>query len=445
MLPLGTKLYFAGRIGGGTKKHRGTKGVGLTEKIINRGESPHLRFPPRYRGVWPFAGKGWKQKNDKEVNKMDFGLNEETVLLRESAERFLREKCPPSLVKELVKTEMGYSTTIWKEMAELGWLGLIYDEKYGGTGGAFFDLFILFEEIGKALLPSPFFCSAVLSGLIVNEGGDESLKENLLPPIIRGEKIYTFALINEQGRDDFDDPKLEAKETQKGEYIINGTRILVPYGHVADAILVCANVKGPGPAGPTIFRTDGKADGQKTTPLDTLTEEKASAVIFENTKVSWESIIGTQGGGAAYLTKILPKVTIIKCGEMLGGLERVVEMTVAYMKERHQFGRPLGSLQAVQHHCADLATYLETTRLIVCQAASLLSEGIDCDKEVAMAKAWCSDAFKKSTWIAHQLHGGIGFTEEHDLHLYYKRAKESELTFGSSWFHRSKVAREMGI
>ena len=130
---------------------------------------------------------------------------------------------------------------------------------------------------------------------------------------------------------------------------------------------------------------------------------------------------------------------------MLGGLERVLEMTIAYVKERHQFGRPLGSLQAVQHNLADMATYLETTRLITYQAASLLSEGIACDKEIAMAKAWSSDAYKKCTWTGHQLHGAIGFTEEHDLHLYYKHAKQSELSFGSSWFHRAKVAEEMGI
>ena len=130
---------------------------------------------------------------------------------------------------------------------------------------------------------------------------------------------------------------------------------------------------------------------------------------------------------------------------MLGGLERVLEMTVEYMKERHQFGQPLGSLQVVHHYCADMATYLETTRLITYQAATLVDEGIPCDKEIAMAKAWCSDAYKQCTWIGHQLHGGIGFTEEHDLHLYYKHAKDSDLAFGSSWYHRLKVAEEMGI
>jgi len=376
---------------------------------------------------------------------MDFDLNEDTILLKNSAERYLKEKCPSSFVKEIIKEDMGFSKTIWKEIAELGWLGLTYDEKYGGTGSPFFDLFILFEEIGKVLLPSPFFCSAILSGLIINEAGDSNLKDEYLPLIIQGEKIFTIGLLNEQGRYDFDDPDLEAKETQDGGYIMNGTRILVPYAHIADAILVCAKINGSRGGAPTIFKIGSKANGQKKVLLDTLTEEKSYAVIFEDVRLSSDSVIGALGEGATYLNKILPKAIIIKCGEMLGGLQRVVDMTVAYMKERHQFGHPLGSLQVVQHYCADMATYLESTRLITYQAAFLLSEGIPCDKEIAMAKAWCSDSYKKCTWIGHQLHGGIGFTEEHDLHLYYKHAKESELAFGSSWFHRSKVAHVMGI
>ena len=376
---------------------------------------------------------------------MDFSLDEETTLLRNSAEQYLRENCPTSFVKEVVKEEAGFSRTMWKEMANLRWLGLIYDERYGGVGGKFFDLFILFEEIGKVLLPSPFFCSAILSGLIINEAGDLRQKDEYLPPIIRGEKIFTIALLDEQGRYDFSNPELEAKETEDGDYIINGARILIPYAHVADEILVLAGVKGSGAGGPTIFKVNTKADGQKIIPLDVFTEEKTFSVVYENVQVSSGNIIGTVGKGDIYLNKVFPKAIILKCGEMLGGLERVVEMTVAYVKERHQFGQPLGSLQVVQHYCADMATFLETTRLITFQAASLLSEGIPCEKEVSMAKAWCSDAYKKCTWIGHQLHGGIGFSEEHDLHLYYKHAKVSELSFEDSWFHRSKVAEEMGM
>ena len=376
---------------------------------------------------------------------MDFSLNEETTLLKSSAGRFLQEKCPPSLVKELIKDEKGFSTAIWKEMAELGWLGLIYDEKYGGSAGTFFDLFTLFEEMGKVLLPSPFLCSAVLSGLTINETGDEKIKESYLPAIIQGEKILTLALLDEQGRYDGNDPKIKARKTQGNTYAINGTRLLVPYAHIADEILLCADVDDSRSGGPTLFKIERGAFRQQITFLDTVTGEKTFAVTYKNVEVSGEDVIGSVGKGNAYLNNILSRAVVLKCGEMLGGLQRVVEMTVAYMKERHQFGKPLGSLPVVQHYCADMSTYLETSRLITYQAASLLSEGLRCDKEIAMAKAWISDAYKKCTWIGHQLHGAIGFTEEHDFHLYYKHAKASELAFEDSWFHRKKVAQEMEI
>ncbi len=376
---------------------------------------------------------------------MDFDLNEETVLMKDSAERFLQEKCPSSLVREFIKDEAGYSKDIWKEMAELGWLGFIHKEKYGGFEGSFFDLFILFEQIGKVLLPSPFFCSAVLSGLIIDEAGNEKQKDAYLRPIIEGEKIFTTALLDENGRYDANDPKIEAVETRDNAYVVNGTRLLVPYAHVADGIIICANAKDSKAGGPTLFIIERNADGQEKTPLDTLGVERTFAVNFKNVNTPAESVIGTPGNGEVYLNKILPKATLLKCGEMLGGLGRVVGMTVEYVKQRHQFDRPLGSLQVIQHYCADMATDLESARLITYQAASLLSEGIPCAKEIAMAKAWSNDAYKKATWTAQQIHGGMGFTEEYDLHLFYKHAKASELAFESSWFHRSKVAEAMGI
>ena len=376
---------------------------------------------------------------------MDFNLNEETVLMKDSAQRFLQKKCPSSLVRELIKDEVGYSKDIWKEMTELGWLGFIHKEKYGGFDGSFFDLFILFEQIGRVLLPSPFLCSTVLSGLIIDEAGNEKQKDEYLRPIIEGEKIFTTALLDENGRYDANDPKIEAAKTRDNAYVVNGTRLLVPYAHVADGIIVCANVKDSKAGGSTLFIIERNADGQEKTPLDTMSVEKSFAVDFKNVKLPAESIVGAPGKGERYLSKILPKATILKCGEMLGGLERVVEMTVEYVKQRHQFDRPLGSLQVIQHYCADMATDLESARLIARQAASLLSENIPCEKEISMAKAWCNEAYRKATWTAQQVHGGMGFTEEYDLHLFYKHAKASELAFESSWFHRSKVADAMGI
>ena len=376
---------------------------------------------------------------------MDFSLSEETVMLKNNAARFLQEKCPSSLVREWIKEEEGYSKEIWKEMADLGWCGLIYEEKYGGYGGDFFDLLIILEEIGRVLLPSPFLCSAALAGMIINEAGDEKQKDEDLPPVIQGEKIVTVALLAEHGNFDAHDPMIEAVKARGDDYLINGTRILVPYAHIADGIILCANLMDSGTGGPTLFKIDGKADGLEKTLLDTMTGEKTFAVTFENVRTGPENIIGEPGKGDIYLDRILPKATILKCGEMLGGLERVLDLTVSHVTERQQFGQPLGSLQAVQHHCANMAAYLESTRLVTYQAAYLLSEGLDCPKEVALAKAWCNEAYRKTTWISQQLHGGIGFTEEYDLHLYYKHAKASELAFGGTWFHRSEIADLMGI
>jgi alkylation response protein AidB-like acyl-CoA dehydrogenase len=376
---------------------------------------------------------------------MEFSINNETKMLQSSAEKFLKAKSPMSLVKDMIKQQIGFSEEIWRDMADLGWLGLIYDEKYGGSGGSFFDLFILFEEIGKVLLPSPLLCSAVFAGLLIDEAGNENMKKEYLPSIIQGKRLLTVGLRNEQGHYDHTNPELKAEEVAIGSYMIKGTRVLVPYAHVADEILVCANLKGKEVSGSTLFKIDGKISGLKKTPLNIITGEKTFGLVFENIKVSKKDIVGSIGQGALYVDKVLPKVITLKCGEMIGGLSRVLSMTVDYVKQRIQFGRPLGALQVVQHYCADMATFLDTSRMIAYQAAFLLSERIPCTKEVAMAKAWCSDVYKRCTQIAHQLHGGIGFTEEHDLHLYYKHAKVSELDFGDSRYHRQIIGEAMGF
>jgi len=377
---------------------------------------------------------------------MDFNLSDESKMLKSNAEKFMKEKSPSSFVKNMLKEEKGFSEALWKEMAGLGWLGLIYAEPYGGSGGNFFDLFVLFEEMGKAVFPSPFFCSAVFAGLLINEAGDESVKKAYLPAIIEGKKILTVGLQNEQFFYDYQKPALEARGDGKDSFRIRGTRLLVPYAHVADETLVCAKVmKGPRSSGSTLFITKAKDAGIQLTPLNTITGEKSFAVTYADYPANVKDILGSPGKGAVYVEKVMPKLIVLKCGEMVGGLSKVVDMTVDYVKQRVQFGKPLGVLQVVQHCCADMTTLLDTARMIAYQAASLISAGLPCAKEVAMAKAWCSDAYKRATQVAHQLHGGIGFTEEHDLHLYYKHAKALEMEFGDSWVHRQRVAEAMGL
>ncbi len=377
---------------------------------------------------------------------MDFTLRDESKMLKSNAEKFMKEKSPSSFVKNILKEEKGFSEALWKEMADLGWLGLIYAEPYGGSGGDFFDLFVLFEEMGKAVFPSPFFCSAVFAGLLINEAGDESVKKAYLPGIIEGKKVLTVGLQDEKCFYDYQKPALKAREAGKGSFRISGTRLLVPYAHVADEILVCAKVmKGSRSSGSTLFKTKANGSGIQLTPLNTITGEKCFAVAYADYPANAKDILGSPGKGAAYVEKVMPKLIVLKCGEMVGGLSKVVDMTVDYVKQRVQFGKPLGVLQVVQHYCADMTTLLDTARMIAYQAASLIGAGLPCAKEVAMAKAWCSDSYKRATQVAHQLHGGIGFTEEHDLHLYYKHAKALEMEFGDSWVHRQRVAEAMGL
>jgi len=375
---------------------------------------------------------------------MNFGFTSEQEMLRRSFAEFFRKECACDLVRQLWVDPKGFSDAIWEKMARLGWLGLIYDEKFGGGGGSFLELFILFEEMGKVLLPSPFFTSAALAGLIIDEAGDDRLKNKYLPSIISGKKILTVALMDERCRYDYPSPRMKASRNERGEYLIDGTRLLVPYAGAADEILVCADLKNDG-AGPTLFCIDGKRRGIACSALETIYGEKKFAVSFNKVRAAEENIVGAKGRGSLYLEKILPYAILLKCGEMLGGLKHVVDTTVAYARERRQFGRPLGAFQTVQHYCVDMTTYYEGSRLIAYQAASLLSDRMSCPKEVAMAKAWCSDAYKKCTWIAQQIHGAIGFTEEYHLQLYFKHAKEAELSFGDARYHRSQLARAMGL
>lgn len=378
---------------------------------------------------------------------MNFNLSDDATMVKDSAVRYLKDKSTGAAVKEMICSEEGYARNIWKEIAELGWLGYVYDEKYGGSSGSFLNLFIIFEQMGKYLLPSPFFPSCVLSGFLITEAGSDQMKSAWLPGVIRGEAVLTTALLDEEGNCDCDDPLLKAKETKEGRYAIDGVRILVPYVNIASDIIVCANVSGSpdGANGPTLFMVNKQSPGVQATLLNTMTEAKKYAVTFNHVECTRENVIGEFGKGSFYINKILPCAIALRCGEMLGGLERVCDMTVAYMKEREQFGGPLGRLEVVQHYCADLATYLETARLLAYQAAANLSAGRPGLQEVYMAKAWLSDCYKNATWIAHQLHGAVGFAAEHDLHLYYRHAKELELEFGDSTVFRQKVADEMGI
>jgi len=375
---------------------------------------------------------------------MDFSFTEEQEMLRKIARDFLATECPKDLVREMVKDERGYPPELWTKMAELGWTGLIIPEEYGGIGGSFLDVAALLEEMGRACLPGPFF-SSLIGTLAILEAGSEEQKKELLPKIALGELILTLAVSEPDVGYEVDALRCQAVAEGK-EYVIDGTKLFVENAPVADLIICVAKSKdSAGQEGVTLFLTDAKSPNLTCTLLETIAGDKQCQVIFKGVRVPESSILGELHRGGEYLKRLLQVAAVAKCAEMLGGAQQVLDMTVDYVKERVQFDHPIGTLQAIQHHCANMLIDLEGIRYITYLAAWKVNEGPPFGKEAAIAKAWASEAYKRISDLAHQSHGAIGFCEDHDLPLYSKRAKASEFAFGDAQFQRRFVAQEIGL
>jgi len=374
---------------------------------------------------------------------MKLTLTEEQEMLRKMTRDFLADKCSKKFFEQMEENETGYSRELWQEMAELGWVGLVFPGKYGGGDMSFLDLAVLLEEMGRACLPSPFFSTVVLGGLSILDVGSEEQKQEYLPKLIRGERIFTLAL-TEPGYHNYDASSVTVEATRDdGNYVISGTKLFVPDAHIADYLLCVARTKPK--SGITIFLIDAKNPGVKYTVLKTIAGDKLCEVVFDQLPVPEANTLGRLNQGWSAVQKIIQRAAVGKCCEMVGNLQRVLEMTVDYAKERKQFDRPIGSFQVIQHYCADMATDVDSARFSTYQAAWMLSEGLPCTKEVAVAKAWIGEASQRVFALAHQIHGAIGVTIEHDLHYYTRRAKAAQLAFGDADFYREVVAREMGL
>ncbi len=377
---------------------------------------------------------------------MNLGLNEEQEMLKKSAREFLSKECPKKLVRELDESDSGYSKDLWKKMAELGWMGLAYPEKYGGNGGSFLDLAVLLEEMGYNILPGPFFSTVVLGGFTLLDAGSEEQKKQYLEKIVNGDAIMTLALMEEDGTYSAGSINMTAEAKGDG-YVLNGTKLFVPDANVADYMLVAARTKkGSKPeSGITLFIVDAKSAGVKTTLLKTLARDKLCEVIFKDVKVAKANVVGKINEGWKAVQSTLQKAAVGKCAEMVGGSQASLDMAVAYAKERVQFGHPIGSFQAIQHYCANMVTDVDGSRFIMYKAAWTVSEGLPSEMVVSMAKAWTSDAFKRVAVLAHQIFGAIGFTMDHDMHLYFRRAKAGELAYGDADYHRNIVAEQLSL
>ena len=374
---------------------------------------------------------------------MDLGLNEAQQMLKNSAQEFLEAECSKDYVREMEEDERGYTPELWQKLAEQGWLGLIIPEKYGGVELEYQDLIVLLEEMGRYMLPGPYFSTVVMGGMTITDAATEEQKQEYLPRIAEGQIIVTLAINEPSGRWDAEGIELKASENG-GKWVLNGTKLFVPNAHVSDYIVVAART-GDGAKDISLFIVSTQAKGVEETLLQTIASDRQSEVIFNNVELSSSDLLGEQNAVWSTIEKVLQWGAIGKCAEMTGGGQEVLDMTVEYAKQRTQFGRPIGTFQAIQHHCANMATDVEGSKFITYQAAWRLSEGLPADREVAMAKAWVSEAYRRVCALGHQSHGAIGFTKEHNMQLYSRRAKAAEIMFGDSNFHLEKVAKKIGL
>lgn len=376
---------------------------------------------------------------------MNIAFTEEQEMLRKAARDFLTAECPKKKVRELEEDEKGYSPEIWKKMADLGWQGMVIPEKYGGQGMSFQDFTILLEEMGRNILPGPFICTVIEGAYPILDAGTEEQKKEFLPRIAKGELICTMAHLEPTGL--LDATGVTLKATQKGDhYVLDGTKVFVEMAHVANYILCVARTgKGAGEDGITVFIVDAKSPGMHIEVMPTIGMDKLCEVQFKNVSVPAKNILGKVDKGWAIVENVMRRGAIAKCAESVGGMQAAVDMTVAYSKERVQYDRPIGAFQALQHIMADMWTAMQTSRYILYQAAWMESEGMPCTKEVAMAKAYINEKYKWVTEKGVLLHGAIGTSREHDMPLYFRRAKAADIRYGGTDFHREIVANKIGL
>src|SRR3954469_11276663 len=367
---------------------------------------------------------------------MNFAFSEEQEELRKSIRQFLDSKSSEAEVRRLMETEEGYDAAVWKQMGEqLGLQGLAIPEEYGGQGYTFVELAVVLEEMGRALLAAPYFSTVALAANTLLLSGDDAAKKDYLPGIASGETIATLAFTESNGRWDEEGITLTANGGK-----LNGEKMFVLDGTIANLIIVAAKSG----AGTSLYAVAGDAAGLTKTSLSTMDQTRKQAKLeFKDTPAK---LLGTEGQGWSVLEKVLDLAAVALANEQVGGAQFVLEMAVQYAKDRIQFGRPIGSFQAIKHKCADMLLEVESAKSAAYYAAWCASEMNDELPSVAsLAKAYCSEAYFHAAAENIQIHGGIGFTWEHPAHLYFKRAKSSELLFGDPTYHRELLAQRIGI
>ncbi len=375
---------------------------------------------------------------------MDLTLTDEQQLIADTARELLEARCPASHVRAMAKDPAGYSDELWKEMVGLGWTGLALPEDHGGAGAGFLDLCLVIEQMGRVQLPSPFVATTVSCARPITRFGTGEQRDAHLGPIAAGERIMTYAGAGPHGQWDPTETGITATPTATG-WRLDGTSAFVPYAEAADDLLVVAHRDGAPADALVALLVDADAPGITAERLDTVGNDRQHRVTFDGVEVAGDAVLGDADDGLAVARAAVADTTAALCAGMVGGAQRVLDLTVDYASDRQQFGRPVGSFQAVQHHCANMAIDVLGARFLTYEAIWRLGEGLDADTEVSMAKAWTSDAYKRVCALGHQVHGAIGFTEEYDLHLYFRHATDAELTLGDGDHHRERIARHLAL
>jgi acyl-CoA dehydrogenase len=370
---------------------------------------------------------------------MDLALTEDQELIAKTAADFVKEKSPVARLRALrdANDATGFSRALWKEMAELGWVGLAFPETCGGAGLGFAELALVLEELGRTLAPEPFLSTVLLGGQALLLGGSEAQQQAWLPKLCAGDAIVTLA--HQEARSRYDVLRVEtrAEQTAAG-WRLRGEKIQVLDGHVADALLIPAQSA----AGLSLFLVTKGAAGLATTRQTRLDSRGAALVTLEG--VAGE-LVGAEGQAGPLLERVIDRATIGLCAEMLGGMQQAFALTLDHLKARKQFDVPIGSFQALKHRAADVFIEIELAKSVVMAAARAVDEGsAELAKLASLAKAKCSDAYVLATNEGVQMFGGVGMTDEYDIGLYMKRARACELTFGDAAFHRARWASSSG-
>jgi alkylation response protein AidB-like acyl-CoA dehydrogenase len=378
---------------------------------------------------------------------MDIGFSEEQELLRDTAHKFLDGNCTTRFVRDMMATEAAVTPEFWRQLAANGWLGIAFPEEDGGSGLGLTDLVVLMEEIGRAVMPGPYPATVLLGGAAIAETGSAAQRGEWLPRLAAGDAKGTLAWTEPNARWDAAGITASAREIAGG-FLLSGVKMFVPDAHLADVIVVAARTSDGSTMedGVSLFLVPKETAGLGVTLLPSVDEtRKLCEVRLDNVRVPDGALLGELHRGWAKLSLVVDRAAVALAAEICGVATRVLDITVDYAKMRVAYGKPIGFYQGVKHKCADMLVDIENAKSLTYYAAWAVDEGDpDAVMAVSMAKAAASDAGRRVCAAGIQLHGGIGMTWEHDLHLYLKRAKADEIALGDASWHRERIARLMG-